>query len=119
MIFYFSRGWKFGCGKHKEHIDMSPSVVTKHTPVYDYNPSAHNYSLGYGSEALLNDNIPNDPRYNTGHYGDMHTGSWVTASTGVHGYNRSLSRTSQSSLGHIYESPDFLNPIGGTSRDTC
>ena len=119
IFFYFRRGWKFGCGKHKEHTDMSPSMVTKQTPVYDYNPSAHKYSSGYGSEALLNDNIPIDPRYNTGHYGDMHTGSWVTASTGVHGYNRSLSRTSQSSLGHIYESPDFLNPIGGTSRDTC
>ena len=106
--------------------------MSKQTPIYDYNPSTHKhtYSSGYGSEALLSDTVPIDPRYNTttagggtGHYGDMSatTGSWsATPSIGVHGYNRSLSRTSQSSLGHIYESPDFMNAMGVTgSRDTC
>ncbi len=64
------------------------------------------------------------PHRYTGHYGDLqHVTSGLAGSTwggaapppgaGVHNYNRSLSRTSQSSLGHIYESPDFLTSGGG------
>ena len=90
--------------------------------VYDYNTSiskGHTYTSEYGSEALLND-IPIDPRYNTGHYGDLHSANWGSVpSAGVHGYNRN--RGSQNSLRHIYESPDFINTVraGSGPRDAC
>ena len=76
---------------------------------------SHHYSPGYGRDVLLSDNPGLESHYHHHYTENQPVNNWVTTSPGVHGYNGSLSQNSQSSLGHIYESPDFVNSI---IRDT-
>ncbi len=94
---------------------------------YGYNVAAmkaQTYNSEYGSEALLSDSSGLEPHYH-GSYGDTQTvSSWLsnTNTANVHAYNRSLSRNSnQSSLGHIYESPEFIHALLREQgpRDPC
>ncbi len=112
--FQFRRGWTFGCDKEKPYVP-EPVEPTHYESKYATTASSKGYSTsGYSSEALLvSDNIIMDPRA-TSNYGDLR-GTW---SAGVHGQHpmmptlnnnpRTVHRSSLTSLGHIYESPDFV-----------